>query len=31
VVAAVNDATVVSGNAAHFEPFEGLRVENWLG
>jgi tRNA(fMet)-specific endonuclease VapC len=30
-VAAVNDATVVSGNAAHFEPFEGLRVENWLG
>jgi predicted nucleic acid-binding protein len=30
-VAAVNGATVVSGNAAHFEPFEGLRVENWLG
>jgi predicted nucleic acid-binding protein len=29
-VAAVNDPTVVSGNAAHFEPFEGLRVENWL-
>jgi hypothetical protein len=25
--AAINDATVVSGNAAHFEPFEGLRVE----
>jgi tRNA(fMet)-specific endonuclease VapC len=29
-IAAVHDATVVSGNAAHFEPFEGLRVANWL-
>jgi tRNA(fMet)-specific endonuclease VapC len=29
-VAAVNDATVVTGNAAHFEMFEGLCVENWL-
>jgi len=29
-IAAVHDATVVSGNVAHFEPFEGLRVENWL-
>lgn len=29
-VAAVNDATIVSANAAHFDPFEGLRVENWL-
>jgi tRNA(fMet)-specific endonuclease VapC len=29
-IAAVHDATVVSGNAADFAPFEGLRVENWL-
>ncbi len=29
-VAAVHDATVVTGNVAHFEPFDGLRVENWL-
>jgi tRNA(fMet)-specific endonuclease VapC len=29
-IAAVNDATLVSGNATHVEPFEGLRVENWL-
>jgi len=29
-VAAVHDATVVSGNTAHFESFEGLRVANWL-
>jgi tRNA(fMet)-specific endonuclease VapC len=29
-IAAVHDATIVSGNAADFEPFEGLRVENWL-
>jgi tRNA(fMet)-specific endonuclease VapC len=29
-IAAVHDATLVSGNAAHFETFEGLRVENWL-
>jgi predicted nucleic acid-binding protein len=29
-VAAVHDATVVTGNAAHFEMFGGLRVENWL-
>ena len=29
-VAAVHDATVVTGNVAHFEVFEGLRVENWL-
>ena len=29
-ISAIHDATVVSGNAAHFEPFEGLRVENWL-
>ncbi len=29
-IAAVHDATVVTGNAAHFEMFEGLRVENWL-
>jgi tRNA(fMet)-specific endonuclease VapC len=30
-VAAVNDATIVTGNAPHFEVFEGVRVENWLG
>jgi tRNA(fMet)-specific endonuclease VapC len=29
-IAAVHDATVVTGNAAHFEPFDGLRVENWF-
>ena len=29
-VAAVHDATVVTGNVSHFEAFEGLRVENWL-
>jgi tRNA(fMet)-specific endonuclease VapC len=29
-VAAVHDATVVTGNVAHFDVFEGLRVENWL-
>lgn len=29
-IAAVHDATLVSGNAADFEPFEGLRVANWL-
>ncbi len=29
-VAAVHDATVVTGNGSHFEMFEGLRVENWL-
>jgi hypothetical protein len=26
----LHDATLVSGDAAHFEPFDGLRVENWL-
>ncbi len=29
-IAAVHDATIVTGNDAHFEPFEGLRIENWL-
>ncbi|HEY3820171.1 MAG TPA: type II toxin-antitoxin system VapC family toxin [Polyangiaceae bacterium] len=29
-IAAVHDATIVTGNAAHFESFEGLRIENWL-
>jgi tRNA(fMet)-specific endonuclease VapC len=29
-IAAVNDATIVTGNAAHFARFEGLRVENWF-
>ena len=29
-VAAVNEATIVTGNSSHFEFFEGLRVENWL-
>ena len=29
-VAAVHDATVVTANAAHFAPFDGIRVENWL-
>jgi tRNA(fMet)-specific endonuclease VapC len=29
-VAAVHEATVVTGNEAHFTMFEGLRVENWL-
>jgi tRNA(fMet)-specific endonuclease VapC len=29
-VAAVHDAAIVTGNVAHFEMFEGLRVENWL-
>jgi tRNA(fMet)-specific endonuclease VapC len=29
-IAAVHDATIVTGNAVHFEVFEGLRVENWL-
>lgn len=29
-VAAVHDATVVTANVAHFELFEGLRVENWV-
>jgi predicted nucleic acid-binding protein len=28
--AAVHDATIVTANVAHFEPFEGLSVENWL-
>ena len=27
--AAVHDATLVTANTAHFEPFEGLRVEDW--
>jgi tRNA(fMet)-specific endonuclease VapC len=27
--AAVHDATLVTANRAHFEPFEGLRVESW--
>jgi tRNA(fMet)-specific endonuclease VapC len=29
-IAAVYDATIVTRNVAHFEPFEGLRIENWL-
>ncbi len=29
-VAAIQDATVVTANVAHFELFEGIRVENWL-
>ncbi len=29
--AAVHEATVVTANVAHFEIFEGLRVENWSG
>jgi len=28
-IAAVHDATVVTANVAHFEPFEGIRVEDW--
>ena len=28
--AAVHEAIVVTANVAHFEPFEGLRVDNWL-
>ncbi len=28
-IAAVNDATLVSANKNHFEPFDGLRVESW--
>jgi hypothetical protein len=27
--AAVHDATLVTANREHFEPFEGLRVESW--
>ena len=27
--AAVNDAFLVTANIAHFEVFEGVRVENW--
>jgi tRNA(fMet)-specific endonuclease VapC len=27
--AAVNDATLVTANAGHFEVFEGLRVDSW--
>jgi tRNA(fMet)-specific endonuclease VapC len=29
-IAAVHDATIVTGNTAHFERFDGVRVENWL-
>jgi len=29
-IAAVHDATLVTGNASDFESFEGLRIENWL-
>jgi tRNA(fMet)-specific endonuclease VapC len=28
-IAAVHDATVVTANVSHFEPFEGLLVEDW--
>jgi tRNA(fMet)-specific endonuclease VapC len=27
--AAVHDATLVTANLAHFEAFQGLRIENW--
>lgn len=27
--AAVHDATLVTANVTHFEPFDGLRIENW--
>jgi tRNA(fMet)-specific endonuclease VapC len=27
--AAVHDATLVTVNVAHFEGFQGLRIENW--
>jgi tRNA(fMet)-specific endonuclease VapC len=29
-IAAVHDATLVTANSSDFEPFEGLRVQNWL-
>jgi tRNA(fMet)-specific endonuclease VapC len=29
--AAVHDAVLVTANVAHFDVFEGLQVENWLG
>ncbi len=28
--AAVSEAVLVTTSVAHFEPFEGLHVENWL-
>lgn len=28
-VAAVHNATVITANVVHFQPFERLRVENW--
>jgi tRNA(fMet)-specific endonuclease VapC len=27
--AAVHDAILITANVTHFEPFEGLRIENW--
>lgn len=29
-VAKVNDLVLVTANLSHFEPFEGLRTENWM-
>lgn len=29
-IARVHDCTVVTANQEHFEPFEGLRIENWM-
>jgi tRNA(fMet)-specific endonuclease VapC len=29
-IAAVHDVTLVTANVAHFDVFDGLRVENWL-
>lgn len=29
-IALAHDLTLVTGNARHFEPVPGLRVENWL-
>jgi predicted nucleic acid-binding protein len=29
--AAVRDAVLVTANVAHFDIFDGLQVQNWLG
>ena len=29
-IARVHECIVVTANVAHFEPFEGIRIENWM-
>jgi len=29
-IASVHDCIVVTANVEHFEPFEGIRIENWM-